>query len=194
MNAKHRTDASNDELASGLRRLGAMDPGEDFAARVMDRIDSATPLPGPKRRMARVIAWFAEPRTIRVSPLGGLAAAACLLLALGLFFNHDAVIGNSRTPAGLSPVTFVLAAPSAREVAVIGSFNGWNAAGWTMRNDPATGLWTLTTALPPGSHEYVFLVDGTTPVTDAAAALSVDDGFGSRNSVLLVKNGDGTAL
>lgn len=194
MNAKHHTDASNDELASGLRRLGAMDPGPDFAARVMDRIGAAAPLPGPKRRMARVIGWLTEPRTIRVSPLGGLAAAACLLLALGLFFTINPGTGSGRTPAGLSPVTFVLAAPSAREVAVIGSFNGWKTAGWTMRNDPATGLWTLTTALPPGSHEYVFLVDGTTPVTDAAAALSVDDGFGSRNSVLLVKNGDGAAL
>jgi hypothetical protein len=194
MNAKHHTDASNDELASGLRHLGAMDPGEDFAARVMGRIGAASPLPGPKCRMALVVDWLMEPRTIRVSPLGGLAAAACLLLALGLFFKNNGRIEIGPTPAGLSPVTFVLAAPSAREVAVIGSFNGWKAAGWTMRNDPATGLWTLTTALPPGSHEYVFLVDGTTPVADAAAALNVDDGFGSRNSVLLVRSGDGTAL
>ena len=194
MNAERLTDPSKDELASGLRRLGAMDPGEDFAARVMDRIGAAASLPGPKRRMARVVGWLMEPRTVRVSPLGGLAAAACLLLALGLFFKNNGGFETGPTPAGLSPVTFVLAAPSAREVAVIGSFNGWKTAGWTMRPDPATGLWTLTTALPPGSHEYVFLVDGTTPVTDAAAALSVDDGFGSRNSVLLVKNGDGAAL
>jgi len=194
MNVQPRTDTSNDDLASGLRRLGAMDPGEDFAARVMGRIGAAAPQAGPKRRMARVVEWLTEPRSIRVSPLGGIAAAACLLLALGLFFKNYGGFENGATPAGLSPVTFVLAAPSAREVAVIGSFNGWKTAGWTMRNDPATGLWTLTTALPPGSHEYVFLVDGTTPVTDAAAALSVDDGFGSRNSVLLVKNGDGAAL
>jgi 1,4-alpha-glucan branching enzyme len=97
-------------------------------------------------------------------------------------------------PEGLSPVKFVLAAPGASEVAVIGSFNGWNAAGWTMRRDTASGLWTLKAALPPGSHEYVFLIDGATTVTDAAAALSADDGFGSRNSVLLVKNGDGSLL
>lgn len=194
MNTEPLTDTTKDELASGLRRLGAMDPGPDFAARVMDRIGAAAPQAGQKRRMARVVGWLTEPRTIRISPLGGLAAAACLLLAQGLFFGQGFDGDGRRTPAGLSPVTFVLAAPSAREVAVIGSFNGWKTAGWTMRNDPATGLWTLTTALPPGSHEYVFLVDGTTPVTDAAAALSVDDGFGSRNSVLLVRSGDGTAL
>ena len=191
-NKRHGT--SPEELTQRLRGLAAMEPGQDFTGRVMDRIGSAPPRPETGNRILRAAAWLTRPRTIRLSPLGGLAAAACLLLALGLFFGQGFEVGGGRTPAGLSPVTFVLAAPAAREVAVIGSFNGWNAAGWTMRHDPATGLWTLSTALPPGSHEYVFLVDGTTPVADAAAALTVDDGFGSRNSVLLVKSGDGTAL
>jgi hypothetical protein len=190
---KHHV-ASTEDLAQRLRGLAAMDPGQHFAGRVMDRIGSAAPLPETGSRILRAAAWLTRPRNVRVSPLGGLAAAACLLLALGLLSRQGFEGEGSRIPAGLSPVTFVLAAPAAREVAVIGSFNGWNAAGWTMRHDPATGLWTLSTALPPGSHEYVFLVDGTTPVADAAAALSVDDGFGSRNSVLLVKSGDGTAL
>lgn len=190
----NRHEASPEELTVRLRGLAAMEPGKDFADRVMNRIGSAAPLPKPENRILRLTEWLTRPRNVRISPLGGLAAAACLLLALGLFFRQGFESGGSRTPAGLSPVTFVLAAPAAKEVAVIGSFNGWNAAGWTMRHDPASGLWTLSTALPPGSHEYVFLVDGTTPVADAAAALSVDDGFGSRNSVLLVKSGDGTAL
>jgi 1,4-alpha-glucan branching enzyme len=122
-----------------------------------------------------------------------LAAAACLLLTMGLFLRQGFAPGN-RVPAGLSSVTFVLAAPSAREVAVIGSFNGWNSAGWTMVRDQSRGLWTLSSALPPGSHEYVFLIDGTTPVADTMATLNVDDGFGGRNSVLLVKDDHGTAL
>lgn len=193
MNNEHQGNTSRDRLASGLRGLDGMDPGADFASRVMERIGSAAPLATPRRRPERVLDWFIRPRTLRVSPLAGLAAAACLLLVMGLFFRQGGDPGN-RVPAGLSPVTFVLAAPSAREVAVIGSFNGWNAAGWTMTRDPSRGLWTLSSALPPGSHEYVFLIDGTTPVADAMAALNVDDGFGGRNSVLLVKSGHGSIL
>ncbi|MBE1424515.1 hypothetical protein H4684_001147 [Desulfomicrobium macestii] len=193
MNNEQQNNTTQDRLASGLRGLGGMDPGADFASRVMERIGSALPLPLPKRRSERVLDWFVRPRTLRVSPLAGLAAAACLLLSMGLLLRLDFGVG-SRAPEGLAPVTFVLAAPSAREVAVIGSFNGWNAAGWTMTRDPSRGLWTLSSALPPGSHEYVFLIDGTTPVADVTAALNVDDGFGGRNSVLLVKSGHGSIL
>ena len=194
MNTEKKSDATHDDLVSRLRALGAMDPGTDFAGRVMDRIGTAAPLPEPRSRARRVLDWLVQPRTIRVSPLGGLAAAACLLLSLGVMFGR--VPGNlaPQAPEGLSRVTFVLAAPSARDVAVIGSFNGWKAAGWNMRHDPATGLWTLSAALPTGTHEYVFLIDGTTPVADASAALSADDGFGGRNSILLVKGDHGTAL
>jgi 1,4-alpha-glucan branching enzyme len=98
-------------------------------------------------------------------------------------------------PEGLSPVKFVLAAPGASEVAVIGSFNGWNAAGWTMRRDTASGLWTLKAALPPGSHEYVF------PHRRGHDRDRRRRGPERRrrvrqphNSVLLVKNGDGSLL
>lgn len=188
-----RIDTANEQLASGLRALGAVDPGPDFAARVMDRIGTSTPRRAAEGLPRRVVHWLVSPRTFRLSPLGGLAAAACLVLALGLLLRIGPV-GDGGSPRGLSAVTFVLAAPAAHEVAVIGSFNGWNAAGWTMRRDTATGLWTLATALPPGSHEYVFLIDGATSVPDSSAPLSADDGFGSRNSVLLVKGGDESVL
>jgi hypothetical protein len=186
-------DRSNEHIVSGLRALGAADPGPEFAARVMDRIGSRTPRRVAERPLRRMVHWLVSPRTFRLSPLGGLAAAAGLVLALGLALRLGPAVDGG-APRGLSPVTFVLAAPDAREVAVIGSFNGWNAAGWTMRRDAATGLWTLAAALPPGSHEYVFLIDGATSVPDASAPFSADDGFGSRNSVLLVKGGDESVL
>ncbi len=186
----HRN-AAEDRLASRLRRLGEQEPPADFSERVMERIGTRSP--APERLWSRLSTWLLRPRTIRISPLSGLAAAACLMLALGLVLRGG-VNGTGAAPEGLSPVTFVLAAPGATEVAVIGSFNDWNAAGWNMSRDAATGLWTLATALPPGSHEYVFLVDGSTPVPDASAALSADDGFGSRNSILLVKNDNESLL
>lgn len=182
-----------DQVVSRLRILGEMDPETDFADRVMARIGEVSLHNVPETMRRRVLRWLVSPRAIRISPLGGLAVAACLLLVLGLVFQAGRV-EDILAPQKRSPVKFVLGAPGAREVAVIGSFNGWNAVGWSMRRDAATGLWTLSTVLPPGSHEYVFLVDGVTPLPDAAAALIVDDGFGSRNSVLVVKNDDGSPL
>jgi hypothetical protein len=41
-------------------------------------------------------------------------------------------------------------------------------------------------ALPPGLHHYVFVIDGAEWRPDPNAASQVDDGFGQRNSVLLV--------
>jgi hypothetical protein len=188
----NRHETSGDTLlTSRLRRLGEMEPAGDFADRVMGRI--AANAPAPVRPARRAMSWLLTPRTFRMSPLGGLAAAACMFLVLGLALRGG-MPGDTAVPDGLSPVKFVLTAPGASEVAVIGSFNDWNAAGWSMTRDDATGLWTLATALPPGSHEYVFLIDGTTPVPDASAALSAADGFGSRNSVLVVKKGHESLL
>ena len=181
-------------LAERLRALGDAGPGDDFTARVMERIAAKEPLPAPKPWPARLSRWLMTPRTVSLRPLHGLALAACLLLAVGAALRFASFTASETPPEGRSPVRFVLAAPGAREVAVIGSFNGWNAAGWTMRHDAATGLWTLTAALPPGSHEYVFLLDGAVALPDPAAAISADDGFGSRNSVLLVRNGNGATL
>jgi len=195
MNENLHNDGAKDPLDTGiindLRALRAMEPRDGFADDVMQRI-AAGRRPARSGAVVRLAGWLLRPRTIRVSPLGGLAAAACLLVALGLTFRGG-LYRNGTPPAGLAPVKFVLAAPGAHEVAVIGSFNDWNAAGWSMRRDAATGVWTLATALPPGSHEYVFLVDGT-PVPDSTAALSAEDGFGSRNSVLMVKKDNESLL
>lgn len=192
-NPRESLDEACDRLTSSLRRLGAVNPRQDFTDRVMERIGMA---PKPiliRARIRNALLWLVRPRTLRISPLGGLAFAFSLVLVLGMVFRTGQV-EEIVAPQDLAPVNFVLEAPEARDVAVIGSFNGWNAVGWGMRRDAATGRWFLSTVLPPGSHEYVFLVDGVTPLPDAAAVLSVNDGFGSRNSVLVVKSNDAQPL
>ena len=41
-------------------------------------------------------------------------------------------------------------------------------------------------ALRPGSHKYMFIVDGERWVTDPGAERYVDDGFGMQNAVITV--------
>ena len=51
-------------------------------------------------------------------------------------------------------------APRAGQVAVVGSFNGWNPAAHLLTKT-SDGDWTITLYLPPGRAVYGFSVDGT---------------------------------
>ncbi len=82
------------------------------------------------------------------------------------------------------PVEFVLKQPHARSVAVAGTFNNWNAARTPLRHN-SDGLWMTTVWLPAGRYEYRFVVDGQW-ISDPSARESVQNTFGSTNSVLVV--------
>lgn len=82
----------------------------------------------------------------------------------------------------LVEVRFQLVAPEATSVAVVGSFNGWQADANPLVPG-SDGLFATSMDLRPGRHEYLFVVDGAW-VLDPAATLTHDDGFGARNAVL----------
>jgi len=136
----------------------------------------------PARRFWR---WWAEPREVRVrlrpwfvGP--ALAAAAALVLLLGR--PGDRVAPASTRDSTL--VQFVFSAPSAHAVAIAGSFNDWNPARAPLTRASAT-VWTITLPLPPGEHQYAFVVDGRDWVADPSAP-GIDDGLGRRNSIVSV--------
>jgi len=81
-------------------------------------------------------------------------------------------------------VTFEVHAPGAREVALVGSFNGWRPGEIVLQGPDATGYWTTSVRLPSGRHEYLFLVDGKTWVTDPRAPAHRPDGFGRANALI----------
>lgn len=60
----------------------------------------------------------------------------------------------------LKPVEFTCSAPSAKAVFVAGTFNEWKPDVAPMRPHLPAGEWTITLPLPPGHHEYKFVVDG----------------------------------
>jgi len=85
-------------------------------------------------------------------------------------------------------VRLALEAPAARSVSVAGSFNRWDPAGSPLSGPDRNGRWTITLHLSPGRYEYRYVIDGREWVLDPAAPL-VEDGFGGRNS-LLILSGD----
>jgi hypothetical protein len=146
-------------------------------ARVMDRIRRQ---PGGGWR--RAWQWAIEARTLRLSPLGGalaLAAGVALVL-LARPFLPDAAEGSETVVA-----RFVYIAPQASHVAVTGDFANWDPAGIPLERGSG-GTWVAEVRLEPGLHHYVFVVDGSEWHPDPNAASQVDDGFGQRNSVLLI--------
>jgi hypothetical protein len=135
-----------------------------------------------------------------------LAAAAGIALAAGL--GGYAIRGDrspthvaaaARVPAeavGIAvanraadaPVLtqFVLDAPRASQVALVGDFNAWDVDDTPLVRDPASGIWTVTVPLVPGRHTYAFMVDGATWTLDPRAPSTQDLDFGTPSSVVLV--------
>lgn len=81
-------------------------------------------------------------------------------------------------------VTFTLEAPQADAVAVAGTFNDWDASRSPLKKEGG-GKWRARVALPPGRHEYRFVVDGRW-ISDPAAKEAAANPHGSDNSVVVV--------
>ena len=79
--------------------------------------------------------------------------------------------------------TFTLRAPGAKEVILVGDFNGWdvNNGGIRMKKSD-DGIWTAGVELTSGRYEYKFIVDGEWKL-DPENNQTVANGFGSLNSV-----------
>lgn len=128
------------EVAEGAKRL------EGLEERVIQEL---------ARRPARESLWqrireFLTRPTPRWALVGAMAA---LLLGFAL--------GRLTSPSPIpqwSPNLFVIAAPGARSVAVVGDFSAWQPL--PMSDPDGDGIWTASIPLPPGRYEYAFLVDG----------------------------------
>lgn len=62
-------------------------------------------------------------------------------------------------PAAMREVRFGYFQPDAREVFVVGSFNGWNPRATPLKRD-ALGDWSVQLQLPAGEYHYRLQVDG----------------------------------
>ena len=96
-------------------------------------------------------------------------------------------------------ILFQFDAPSARMVNLAGNFpdNEWlkNGDKVDVMFDDGTngdlnsgdGIWSIEKNLSTGRYEYKFVVDRNTWVEDPNAIETIDDGYGGKNSVLIVK-------
>jgi len=188
-------DRNDDGPIAGLAELRRVDPPPSLVAGVMRRI--AEPAPPSFWR------WLRKPFVIevRVSRIGVAATGLCAALGLALLLASPGgpatapevvavapaiAPATPATPAdGARPVLVRLRfqGQGARRVAVAGSFNEWSTDSLWLRPTVEAGVFVGTVSLPPGVHEYMFVVDGRW-VTDPAAEERRPDGFGRQNALL----------
>lgn len=166
-----------DRLLADVRSATAAEAPVDLRENVRAALSSRR----PRSAGRRAVDWAVRPRTVRISPLAGLAAAA----ALALFIVWQA--GGPAAPEQEATVyiQFALEAPGARSVAVAGDFNQW-APAIELSDLDGDGVWTGRVAVEPGIYQYMFVIDGSEWRTDPNAERYADDGFGDRNAVVVV--------
>lgn len=200
--SEHEIDPFIEDIAGELRRPVRFD--STFESRVMAALDQPM-MPLPVERKAST-PWLLRPRTFYVSPLAGLAVAAGLVAIITMSVlrtvpgKEVARANTTDTLPVLIPDHFIpVAAPAApvavaspftyidrhaKSVAVVGSFNDWDATKdvLTLTSD---SVWTGTVPLMPGRYEYQLVVDGKW-IADPGAQQTAASEFGAANSVLIV--------
>lgn len=170
-------------------------------ARIMAAV-RREPIPRPNRfaAVASMARRIAEPRVFRLSPASSALLAAGLVgigvIAGGMRIDRGARQGG-QSSSGVAPqppvsdtvVKFVVVAPQASKVTVVGDFNNWDEARTPMVRTANSGVWTVTLPLTAGRHVYAYLVDGKQWMTDPGEPLAPDDGFGHTSSVRVVSRG-----
>lgn len=168
---------------------------------------SALPAPGRRGRGAP------GGRRLVLSPLGAAAAGlACIAMgAAGAMVlrdpppadrvpavaSHPDASSGNRTVAdarllgmdrqgGGTSIRFVIVAPAASRVSVVGNFNGWDPLATPMERLEGGDAWVRDVVLDPGRHAYAFFVDGAIHV-DPSAPRAAEDDFGIPSSALVVR-------
>ena len=152
-----------------------------------------------RRVMVRVRRLFAQRRRHRRGWVGvaarvthhpawaaAVAASVVAVVTLGVMRTRPQVLPLAA--AVVEPVQFVLVAPTAHSVAVVGDFNDWGLNDSALVATNHQGVWSVTAPVPAGVHRYAFVVNGKEWVADPSAPRSAGDDFGMPSSALVVED------
>ena len=205
-----------ERIARELRRpvdLGPeVDAGVMAALRAAPLMVAATAPAAPARRRGGPLRWLTRPRTLRlrISPMGALAAAGIAIAAIfGLRRAEETRLAERLRNTEEHPVPgqtdeyrvpsvaaktdtvyvqrFVFVAPDAKQVALAGDFNDWDASRTRLVKSEHPGVWTADVPLTPGRYSYAFVVDGERWVADPRAPRAVGDDFDRPSSTVTVR-------
>jgi hypothetical protein len=160
---------------------------ESFERRVMTRVRRLY----AERRRRGLLGWVSSATRITHHPGWAAALAAGIVAVATLGVMRAKPKAERAAVAGtvpLEPVQFVLVAPNARSVAVVGDFNDWGLGDSALVASNHEGVWSVTAPVPAGVHRYAFVVNGKQWVADPSAPRSASDDFGMPSSALVVED------
>lgn len=194
------------EIARELKAPVGIDARVD--QRVMAAIEPAVIPISVHRSRQEARPWYRRTFSFSVSQVAGLAAAAALvgvvsMKAMKTQATEQASVAASspdeltlrpvakvtRDPSALVPMQFIVVAPTASSVSLVGDFTDWDASRVKMERVSDEGAWMVTVPLAPGRYEYQFEIDGKQRITDPTRPQTSSD-FGSANSVVTVEARD----
>jgi len=163
------------ELIAGLTRLesrldglGDVEAPADLTRSILAALPAQAYGPSPLRR---ALSW-------------GVAPAFVVLLIVGGFIVRGKLRLQERFAERV--VEVVLTAPQAASVTIAGDFNGWDPRRTQLVRTSHEGLWRARLKLAPGVYQYSFVLDGNAWIDDPLAKTMLADGFGGKNSVIIV--------
>ena len=155
---------------------------ESFERRVMVRVRRLH----AERRRRGIIGWLGAAANISRRPAWAAALAAGVVAVVSLAVVKRTTNTVAATGQAI-PVQFVLVAPDARSVAVVGDFNNWGLNDTALVAENHHGVWSVSAPVHTGVHRYAFLVNGKQWVADPTAPRAADDDFGQPSSALVVE-------
>ena len=181
-------DALWHQLMEQMRRTPSYDPASRERLTALIRSGSLPQeTPNTPSLIERVWRWLVAPRPVPVSPLGAAAVLAVLLVGGWSFRSTPSPVPATGMVG--EAVQFVLKAPLASHVSVVGEFNNWDPEANPMQQTAEDGVWSILVPLASGRHTYAFVVDGDLWLADERAPKAPEDEFGRANSVVMVRNG-----
>lgn len=114
------------------------------------------------------------------------ASTTCLAFFAGLLAREVYRLNEWVRANPIQTVVLEHEAPDAREVALLGDFNGWGRELGLVRAENVNGRWVFRLELAPGRYQYAFVEDGNKWLPDLKTLSKIPDGFGGMNSVLYV--------
>lgn len=117
-----------------------------------------------------------------------LAASIAIMLTGGIWACAKPPVLKPAMPQSLSGVVrFTVLVPGAKQVVLLGSFNGWSKGATPMKIVDGSALWSVDVPLKEGEYTFMYLIDGTRWMTPPLAEDFITDGFGQTNGVVIVR-------
>ena len=127
---------------------------------------------------------------VRLTGMRRVVCMICLgiIVLAGLGSCATSKVRKPALPAPLAgSVRFTVDAPGAKQVFLVGSFNGWKKDGTPMKTVDGAALWWIDVPLQEGEYTFMYVIDGVQWITPPSADDFMTDDFGHINGIVIVR-------